>query len=208
MSETTQAASGAAPSTSGDGNVQGANNSTSGEVEALRAQVEKLLREKKNVVAKAQELESSLKSKVESDLLEQQKYKELAEKRGELYESVSKELDQYKTMIQDGQVNTALSRELAKLGMNQTNLDVALKLIDRRVVEVDPSTNTVIGADVCAKTFYDEYSRKIPGLFGKPGVGVNQQAPMPSLDTSDKVDLSKLSYKEKSEILAKAFIKR
>lgn len=201
MSET-NATSGAKGSTSGEPVVK--ETSTSGGETYPKDFVEKLRKEKENLskaVSSMQEqltaLQKEKQSKEETDLQSQNKFKELYEAHKVKSEGLEKELNSVKETIVEGKKNSALRTELVKLGLDEANLEAAFKLLDKKHVQFDPNTGTVLGADEAAKSFHQAYSSL--GFFKKQTPGVNNTA---STGHPGKSDISKLSMDEKLKLLA------
>jgi len=199
MSELNKETSGSDPVTSGAGNVvKDSINSTSGE---SNANYEKLLREKKNTSSALQgakeELESLKRWKAdleEADMLKGKEYEKVIENyKLKLGDSEKKNLELSET-IQGSKKNSALLTELKKLGFvdNDKNRQAALKLINRSAMTVDPTTNTILGADDAAKGFLGDYGEL--GFFGKTTTGTNHDAP--SMNINMPKDIGSLTRAE------------
>lgn len=203
MSETVTASSGANDSSSGESANKSAP-ATSGEGNYPKDFVDKLKREKENLAKSKAALEEQLsalqkekQSKEEADLQSQNRFKELYEAQRTRAETIEKELVSTKEAIVDGKKNSAIRSELFKLGLEEAHLDSAFKLLDKKMVEFDPNTGMVLGADEAAKAFHQSYGSL--GFFKKQIPGVNHSAPSGQPGT---IDLSKISTADKLKMLA------
>jgi len=187
-------------------------NSTSGENQATSGAsanypadfVEKLKKEKENLSkalqAQRDELEKIKKEaadRAESELQKNQQFKDLWEKEKQEREKVLGENQKLSSMIQEGSINSALRLELSKLGVKESYMETALKLVDRNTVRIDDETKTIYGADQVAKDFYQKH--KELGFFKQPGTSVNHNAPKGM--TGAGLDVSKMSQQEKLQAL-------
>ncbi len=203
MSDEIIASSGAKDSTGGESKDK-KQPDASGEGSYPKDFVDKLKREKENLAkgktALEQELEALKKekqSREEADLQAQNKFKELYEAQKARAESIEKELSSTRETIVEGKKNTAIRTELVKLGFDETHIESAFKLLDKKMVAYDQSTGTVVGADEAAKAFHQNYGSL--GFFKKQTPGANHQAPG---GQPGKIDLSKISTSEKLRMLA------
>ncbi len=179
--------------------------STSGETTQKTA-YEKLLREKKNASLALQQARDKLteyeafKAQVEEEkMLKEKQYEQLLENYKKKLQDTEGELGNMKKTIESAKKNTAILNELKKLGFvdNDSNREVALKLVNSSVATLDPQTNVVLGADEAAKEFYQKFNSL--GLFGKSTSGVNHQAPKLNLNSNN--DLNSMSREEKINLL-------
>lgn len=204
MSLNTETTSGVSTATSGaDTDVS---MTTSGVSEANVQHLEKVLKEKKNAVERLREVELENKKLKEEKLFTQQQFKELAEMRAREAEEWKGKYENQNEIIKSGTINSTLRNELMKLGLdtsNQANIDLALKSIDKSIVQVDSETGTVLGAAEAAKKFHLEYSHL--GFFSKKSLGVNHSAP--SADIPKTKTINEMTAREKAEYLA-SLIKR
>lgn len=164
--------------------------------------VEKLKKEQSNWRAKAKELEAQLKQRQESELKEQNKYKELFEARTQELAAARTELTGYQEKMKHARKLAAVSQELQKLGIRPGKEQVAYKLMDLTKVAIDEDTETVIGADQVAKSFYEENADL--GIWGKPSPRVSHAAA--SSDATPH-SISDLSLDQKLKMLAELELK-
>lgn len=198
MSELNQATSGAAASTSGDVNVGGTSNSTSGEAENPKHN-EKLLKEKRNAMLALEEANKKIAAYEEAEMLKNKQTDQLLASYKEKLAKVETDLKQEREVIKKARINTAFLSELKKFGFvdNDANKEAAIKLASFKNVDVEPTSNTVIGVDEEAKTFYEKFSSL--GLFEKRSSTTSNAAPNFTTNNGP-VDLSKLSKAERLKL--------
>lgn len=175
--------------------------STGGEFKktAYDKHLDKILKEKKNATMALHEAKSKLSEfenrelKLEEEkLLKEKQFETVIENYKKKLTDMESELKNTKTTIQNAKINSAIMTELKKLGFadNETNREIAGKLINRDSVIIDHTTNAVLGADDVAKGFYQKYSNL--GLFGSKVFGVNHHAPANnSMETGDFKNMKK-----------------
>lgn len=204
MNEST---SGDKTATSGADEIQGESKNASKGANGYPAEfVEKLKKEKENL-AKAltgmreefSNLQKTLQTREQQELEQKQEYKKLYESERQRVEILNKEHQALQEQIKQAKVNTAIRSELMKLGLDENHLETALKLIDRNVVNVDPGTQVVVGADEAAKQFHLKHAQL--GFFKRPTPGINQTAS--KAVEPGGMDLTKLSQSDKIKLLAK-----
>lgn len=164
--------------------------------------VEKLKREQSNWRARAKELESKLREREEHELKEQNKYKELFEARSKELETARTQLTEYQERMRQARKMSAVKSELQKLGIRPGKEEVAFRLMDLKEVAIDDDTDTVIGADQVAKSFYDQYNDL--GIWGSKVPRVAHQAPA---SNQQATDLSSLPLEQKLKMLAELELK-
>lgn len=200
MSDIKKAASGAVTDTSGSVTDE---TSTSGDAPSRGSDdlVLKLKKEKENWRTKALELETKLKTQEETELKAKENYKQLYEAEKKARETVHSELESLRQKEKQAKVNSALRKELFKYGLAQEHLETALKLIDRDVVQLDPDTDVVIGAELAAKNFHEKNSAL--GFFKKVGTGVNQVGSTQTMKSGhfNMNEFNKLTNEQKWEYL-------
>lgn len=199
-------------STSGDGGAtSGATGSkdksqdTSGSKSYPADFVEKLKGEKENLVKSVSEMRAELErvkgeqqSREKQELEAKQEYKRLYEAEKANRENLFKEHSSLKEQINQAKVNSSIRSELVKLGLDESHLEAALRLVDKKIVNIDPGTQVVVGADEAAKQFHAAYSSL--GFFKKAATAVNNAA---STNVNPgPVDYSKMSQEEKIRALA------
>lgn len=196
MSDNEKASSGANPETSGSGIELDA--ASSGATEGKTDLVAKLKKEKDNWKAKAEELLNKQKLAEEESLKAKEQYKVL-------YENRTKEVEEYKAKlvkIEDGlkkeAKSKAVEKELFKLGLSPEYSDTVNKLMDWNLVNLDPETNLVIGAEEAAKGFYEKHNAL--GFFKKTGPGVNHNAPNTGAAPGNSYDTEIRAAKTQKEI--------
>lgn len=197
-------------STSGDntgtsGSVNPGNKDTSGSKTYPADFVEKLKGEKENLVKSVSELRGELESlkanqqtREQQELEQKQEYKRLYEAEKQRLEGLMKEHTGLKDQINQAKLNSSIRSELVKLGLDEAHLEAALRLVDRKLVNIDPGTQVVVGADEAAKQFHAQYSTL--GFFKKATATANHAAPK-SVSPGGS-DFSKLSQEEKIRQLA------
>lgn len=172
--------------------------------------IDKLLKEKQNamkglgeVKVENEQLKETIKGYQEKDLLETQQHEKIIDLQKQEITGLKGELGNYQTRECEGRKGLAIMSELKKLGFvdNDSNRDIAMKLFNKDNVEIDPTSNVVLGADMAAKAFYDKYHTL--GLFGKKQPGTNQQAVDLTNTTSGK-SISDMDNKEKASKLKDA----
>ena len=183
MPELNQDTSGSTPATSGAGEST-SSTATSGVGDESTKQYEKLLKEKQNYAKSTAELKAELeefrnkeKQREEAELIKTQQHEKVIELRNKELEETKNELLNYRKRESEGRKSIAVLSELKKLGFvdTESNKEIVMKLLDKKDVEIDPTTNTVLGADLSAKVFFEKYNNL--GLFGKTVPGVNQNSP-------------------------------
>lgn len=202
MSELNKASSGADPDSSASG-VSNEDQPSSGG-DSNNAAYDKLLKEKQNharanldLKAKLLAYEAKEKKRVENELLEKDQHTKLIDIQKKEIEDLNGKITKHEDMLINSRKNSQFLQELKKLGLNENdaNKKAALKLFDNSIINVDSETGTVIGADLAAKSFYDEYNHL--GLFGKQSVGVNQNAPQGVISKLTLDEWKKLSPEDK-----------
>jgi hypothetical protein len=145
--------------------------------------IDKLLKEKQNamkglnhVKSENDILKEKLKEYEEKELLSTQQHEKFIELQKTEISELKSKLDNYQTRELEGKKSLAILGELKKLGFveNDSNKEIAMKLLDRTNVEIDPNSNVVLGADMAAKLFYDKYNSL--GIFGKASVKTSNQS--------------------------------
>jgi hypothetical protein len=160
--------------------------------------VDKLKKEKAHVKAQLDELRSKLESSEKAELEKQAKFRELWEAEQNKRQEAETQLAQLRETITQGRVVGAVKRELDKLGLRPEAGDAVMKLVDTKGVMLDEDTNTVLGAEDAAKTFFESY--KTLGFFGGAGKPTgDHRAP---LSTPQSKTLDQMSVKEKLNYLA------
>lgn len=167
--------------------------------------VEKVLKEKKNTAAKAEELArqaNELKAKLEEyenkKLEEQGRYQELLQAEREKLKAKDQEYSVLKTTIIQDRVKSTISSEAAKLGC--VDLDALIKVGDLSKITPNPQTLEVDVNEV--KGFVNEMLASKPYLFKQEPPKVND---LPITNSAGQpTDLSKLSREELKALLAKA----
>lgn len=201
MVESVKATSGAESVSSGT-DAQEVSNATSG---AAEKHIEKLLKEKQNIAKGFVELKEKYDvlanektAEAERKMLETNQHLKVIELKEQKLKELEGELNNFKTKEVEGRKTLAVLSELRKLGLVDTdvNKEVAFKLFDKSSVEIDPTSNTVLGADLAAKAFYDKYNHI--GIFGKKSVGTNNNAS--TYDNSPK-NVKSMSNSERKELL-------
>ena len=126
--------------------------------------------------AEAEQLKEKLKEYQEKDLLATQQHEKFIELQKTEISELKGKLGNYETREVEGKKGLSIMGELKKLGFvdNDSNREIAMKLFDKSNVEIDPTSNVVLGADLAAKVFYDKFHSL--GLFGKSQLGTNQTA--------------------------------
>ena len=142
----------------------GSNDSTSGELEAKKNEssyspefVEKLKKEKLNTMKALEELKATLALAEQDKLKEKEQWKTLYEQQKKSNEELATQLQQKEERIRQGVLNSAISNELLKLGVDPTMMDAAKQLFDKNAIMFD-ETNTPIGVSEAAQAFYKKYS--------------------------------------------------
>ena len=156
----------------------------------------KLLREKKNVTAKNQELMSEveklrqeLKIREEKELEQQQNFQELAKRSKEDAESWKQKYLGQQKLIENAAKEGSLKSELRKLGIKENRIPLAMKMVDISAVKYDNETKTVFGHEEIAKSLSDT----VPEFFGGSSQ-ISQNAP-----TGVPVDFGLENYKNLSK---------
>lgn len=183
----TKATSGADSETSGS-DITSDNVSTSGdadsELAALRNHNAKLLKQIKNFSSELNGLKSYKEEKEEKEMLQKEEFTKVIESLKSKITSLKSENEGLKSSIKGAKINSSLLGELSKFGFvdSPETRNAALKLIAKDAISIDPTTDTVIGADNAAKSFYEQYGKL--GFFGKKTPGVSNDAPgvNPELD--------------------------
>jgi len=167
--------------------------------------VEKLKQEKLNqakaLAAARQELndlKNSVQTREQQELEQKQEYKKLYEAEKARVESIQKEYSSVQEQIRANKMATAVRSELIKLGLDETHAETALRLVDKNLVNIDPGTQIVVGADEAAKQFHAKHAAL--GFFKRSMPGVNHAATH-SVEPG-KTDFSKLSQTEKIKLLS------
>ena len=196
MQDTT---SGVSPVASGSENTQAQDQSYSKEF------VEKVLKEKKNTAAKAEELArqaNELKAKLEEyenkKLEEQGRYQELLQAEREKLKAKDQEYSVLKTTIIQDRVKSTISSEAAKLGC--VDLDALIKVGDLSKITPNPQTLEVDANEV--KGFVNEMLASKPYLFQQAAPKIND-LPV-TTGPGATTDISKLSREDLMSLLAKA----
>jgi len=134
----------------------------------------KVLGEKKNAKAALDTANAEIKALKEEKLLEEGKWKEVAEARG-------KEVDELKQKDSAREVRDVelakqalLRRELLKSGVDANLVERVERTIDMSNVTIDGETNVALGLDAELESL----RKDLPQLFTKPRVGVNNNAPL------------------------------
>lgn len=194
MSDDQKATSGAATDSSGSGNQPS---------ETVPEVIGKLKKEKENLAKLVNqmrgELDSIKKGAEESQVKELQskeEYKRLYEMERKKAEELSLNVKGLQSKITEGTINSNLRSELLKLGCEPQHIDTALTLADRKMVVIDPDTGTIVGADDCAKAFYDKFNAL--GFFKKASGGINHNAPK---HNKAQTDLATMTLNEKKAYL-------
>ena len=209
------ATSGAAPSTSGDGVGATDPKSTSGDSKSYNADfVEKLKKEKHNTASalkealdKIKEYEDKDSQDAEKKLLEEKQFKTVIDtykRENDDLKSKIKVKDELETRAKK---NSAIMKELVKIGFSETetNKGAAVRLFDLTGVEVDPTTNVVVGAEDAAKRFHEKFATL--GFFTKKPAPANHEAPKVNL-SQGQVDISNMKKEDKYNLLAELANKR
>jgi hypothetical protein len=171
------AAAGDANAAGGDAG-DGANQGAGSEVNA------RLLEESKQNKKKAQEYKAALDKLTQTQLVDQQKYKELYEAEQKKYSSL------HKTLVTD-KVKAAVSEKASKAGA--IDLDAILALGDRGLLVVDEDTLAVDGVD----TFIEDLKKKKPSLFtAKSATAVNGVTPGGTAGSSNQKQISEMNADE------------
>ena len=175
MSDNEMATSGATVETSGS--AKNTESATSGADKSTYDSdfVQKLKKEKDNWKAKAEELALKSKAEHEDKLKSQMQFKELYESQKKATEEALAQKRELEAEITKTQIAAKVRGELAKLGMAQEYAEDAFRLMDWKLVSLDPETKTVIGAEEAAKAFHERYNGL--GFFKKGSAGVNHNAP-------------------------------
>lgn len=174
---------------------------TSGaETDGLAKNLEKALTEKKNAMSKLRELEAQLKKANEDKLVQSQQWKELAESRERELLETKLTLETKEKKIQEASVNGALRNELMKFGINGQLVDSALRIIDKKSVQVDPETGVVLGAGEVVKDFHKTFAGQ--SFFGNPSPKTSQGAPSltPQLSGDDAFQAELRTAKTQKEL--------
>lgn len=162
--------------------------------------VSKVLKEKKNAMAKNFELQQQLeqtnirlKEMEEQQLLNQQNFQKLAEQRKLEVEDWKTKYTQQQRLIEDSVKLGSFKQELNKLGVNPERMDYITKMVDLKALQYDNSTQVVLGADDLAR----EVATNLPEFFGGIKKGVNHQAPVSSNGQLTLEEWKKLSPEDK-----------
>lgn len=153
---------------------------------------EKLLREKKNTMERLREVESKLQEKENEDLMRQKQFEVVIDNLKKENTQIKDALSTERETIKRAKLTTSLLGEVKKLGFvdSEANKEALVKLADLKSVEIDPTTNTVIGVEEAAKGFYDKYASL--GFFQKQSPKTNFQAPQVNFK-DPQIDITKLS---------------
>jgi len=183
MLESNKVTSGTNSETSGSEIESSATSGASNDSDTMPKVLEKALKEKQNTAKKNLELQAELeafrakdRAREEQDLLAKNQHLKVIELREQEVKQLKEKLNNYETREVEGKKSLAILSELKKLGFvdNDINRELALKVFDKNQVEIDPSSQTVLGADLAAKAFYEKYNQI--GVFGKKQVGTNHNA--------------------------------
>ena len=149
--------------------------STSGEG-VPKTHVEKILKESKNKSAKIAELEAKLNEIADSQLNEQQQYKELADKRLARIQELEAKDQATRQREEKARKLSAVEKHLSVMGLKPEHKDVVLgRMLEVEDLIIDPDTGAVLGAEDKAKDFRQQFGNL--GFFGKAIPGTDSSAP-------------------------------
>jgi|GEM_PF-5308006 len=185
---TVNATSGAAPDTSGLGD---------NEKTYSQEFVEKLKKEKENFSKRVHELEAESKAKSDADLTQREEYKTLYEQTKAAKEKLETDLNGFKEQTKSQRIDAEIEKEFFKLGLKPEFKDAALKLVEKKTVNLDPETGMILGVKESVESFIKQFQSA--GFFKQTAFTGNHSAPRNS-DKKD-YDLSKMSQAQKLEAL-------
>ena len=156
--------------------------------------VNKVLKEKRNVVEANKALKGEIDSFKKQDLVKKENYKELLDMQKKEADELRIKYEDQKSLIVNTKKVDALRTELVKLGMDEKFLNKAVKLVELESIIIDDDTNVITGADLLAKNLSEEF----PPLFQRKAVGVSHEAPVGNMTTLT-VDVWKKLPKEERD---------
>jgi predicted RNase H-like nuclease (RuvC/YqgF family) len=183
MSELEKGSSAPEVSSSADTKSTGEVSSSAETKDSAAKHIDKLKRENDNRRSKISDLEIKLseyeakeKEREEQKLLETNQHQKVIELQKQEITDLKSKITNYTTRETEGKKGLAIMGELKKLGFvdSDANREVAMRLIDKKEVEIDPTSGVVLGADLTAKTFFDKWHHL--GLFGRKDVGTDRTA--------------------------------
>jgi len=215
MSELLKATSGANTSTSGEVNVGESQTSTSGDAKTYDPKfVEKILKEKKNMALTVAEMQAQLESfqrkeaeLEESKLIQTKQHEVVISNLKAEREKLANELKNERETVKRARINTAYISELKKLGFidSESNREAAIKLADLKGIDIDPTTNTVVGVEDGVKSFYEKFGTL--GLFEKKSSTTSNAAPGYNKQIGTP-DVHSMSKQEKLQMIANLAAKK
>ena len=161
----------------------------------------KLLKEKKNAMARIQELETQIKERERTDLVKKEEWKTLAEQREKEIQEITDRLNTREQEIAKSIKMGEVRKELIKLGAENQYIDQAMRLIDFETVSYDTETGTVSGADSAAMVVKET----LPPLFGSSGARADHSAPAGVGKPLTLEEWKQLPYEEQQKRKAELF---
>lgn len=119
--------------------------------------VNKILNEKKNTTLRLKQLEDEKKQIEEQRLLEQNKWKEIAEMRESDLKVTQQKFQELQTKIVQAKKESALKSELRKRGCLDKYIDKTLGFAKMDAIKIDDETGVVYGAETVAEQIQTEY---------------------------------------------------
>jgi hypothetical protein len=214
MLESNKTTSGVESVSSGTELESSATSGASNDSGALLRHNEKLVKENRNYAKGLGEIKEKYdalilekRAEEEKKLLETNQHLKVIELIKSEAQELRAKLNNYETREVEGKKSLAILSELKKLGFvdNDVNREIALKMFDKAQVEIDPSTQTVIGADIAAKAFYDKFNSV--GVFAKKSVGANHNASTFGTSAPAK-PTGKMTMEETKNLLKQALTKQ
>ena len=134
----------------------------------------KVLGEKKNTKAALDAANAEIKALKEEKLLEEGRWKEVAEARGKEVDELKQKDSAREARDIELSKQALLRRELLKSGVDANLVERVERTIDMNNVTIDGETNVALGLDAELESL----RKDLPQLFTKPRVGVNNNAPL------------------------------
>jgi len=134
--------------------------------------VMRLMNEKKAAVARAREFEQIAEQREREKMMAQENWKALYEEEQKKSTTWQEKYEQQNSVLINAAKQSAVKKELVKLGIQDTKAEKVLKLVDFKTLDYDRDSGVVSGASIAAKSIAEDY----PELFGPSRVGVNQSA--------------------------------
>ena len=156
---------------------------------------QKLLNEKKNWQSRAKTAEEELAKVKEEKMKADNNWKAIAEEKEKEAIAWKEKHIKQESFIKNQVKETAVRKELTKLGIDSKFMDKTVKLVDLDSINYDEETGVVVGADIQAKKLHEEFTP----LFGKKNEKVDHGAPNGTPEKLTIEEYRKLPLKDRKE---------